>query len=176
LAVYDGLVANDYGLAKKILTASASDYAVADSASVKGAVPVGVNDYGLSADFASLSNRSVQVYDLVPVQDYGNAAGAKAVEAKDYLPTADYAEVKKVAAVSAFDAVLADSTSSSRSYSPILFGMLKRTVSISYYTLQLLDMIATSDAASTKKFVSVSAGDYGLTYEGSQHMRWAQRQ
>jgi len=168
LSVSDNVGISDYAVAKKIIIIPASDYStIGDSASAKGAITVLVPDYSLLTDLTSFNNRTIAVYDIISVADYGSAIGATALEAKDYATVGDYTNENKVPSVTAFDAVVADSVSTSRSYSPLLFSILGRRIPVNYCTLSILDgTVAIADSASVKKFVIVSVSDYGLVSDG----------
>jgi len=168
LSVLDTVAIVDGASAVKIKQVYANDYfAPVDSGVAKGVVPVLVRDYSILSDSYGAKNLAICAYDVIPVADCGMATKAKVVEAKDYISTADYLGTKKVAIITAFDGVLIDSTSISKSYSPLFFSLFRRRIPISYRTLPVLDSIAVSDSASLKKFIIVSAGDYGLISDGS---------
>ena len=168
MSVSDNVGISDYAVVKKIIIIQVSDYpTVGDSASAIGAVAIFVPDYGLLTDLTSFINRTIAVYDVIPVAEYGSAIGAIALEAKDYATVGDYTSGNKVPSVTAFDAVVADSVSTSRSYSPLLFSILQRRIPISYRTLSVLDGITVADGASLKKFIIVSVSDYGLVFDSS---------
>ncbi|ADJ54252.1 hypothetical protein HAV1_gp29 [Hyperthermophilic Archaeal Virus 1] len=187
LPVLDSLGISDYASVKKIIVATVSDYAVSDSASAKGAVAILMPDYGILLDSYGMKNLTIHAFDIVPVADYATAIKAEeakatdytlvrdytnvskisAIATLDYLTISEYADTKKAVAITALDKLLTDSTSTSKSYSPFLFTLLRRRIPISYRTLPVLDSIAVSDSASLKKFIIVSAGDYGLISDGS---------
>jgi len=159
LSVLDGFGVADYASIKKVVVVAVSDYAVADSASAKGVVAVPVSDYGLLADAYDLRNRAIAVYDIIPVADYGTAVRAVLLEAKDYMLASDYIDAKKVPAITASDVLLADSISTAKSYSPLLFAVLRRRVPIVYKALGILDTAIIKDTASAVLIKKVSVGD-----------------
>ena len=160
LPVADKFDISDYASAKKIIIVAAGDYAlITDSASARGATVILALDYGLLTDTASLTNRAVTVYDVIPIIDYGTAVRAILLEAKDYMLAGDYIDVKKVSAITASDVLLADSISTAKSYSPLLFAVLRRRVPIVYKTLGILDTAIIKDTASAVLIKKVSVGD-----------------
>jgi len=149
LSVLDTVAVVDGASAVKIKQVYANDYfAPADSGVAKGVVSVLVRDYSILSDSYGAKNLAIHAYDVIPVADYGMAIKAKVVEAKDYISTADYLDTKKAAIITAFDGVLIDSTSISKSYSSLFFSLFRRRIPISYRTLSVLDSIAVSESIS----------------------------
>jgi len=166
LSVSDNVGISDYAIAKKVIVILANDYlTVSDLASVKRALIVLVPDYSLSADIVALSNRTVDVYDIIPVIDYSNAIRAKVLEAKDYISARDYVDTRKAVVITALDEVLTDSISTSKSYSPLLFTMLSKRIPIRYLKLNILDTVTVKDNAFTVKVKQVYANDYSTVVE-----------
>jgi len=160
LPVADKFDISDYASAKKIIIVAAGDYAlITDSASARGATVILALDYGLLTDTASLTNRAVTVYDVIPIIDYGTAVRAILLEAKDYMLASDYIDAKKVPAITASDVLLADSISTAKSYSPLLFAVLRRRVPIVYKALGILDTAIIKDTASAVLIKKISVGD-----------------
>jgi hypothetical protein len=160
LAVSDRVGISDYVTAKSIIIIPASDYAVSDLASVKGVTTVLIPDYSLAFDVAASRNRTIEIYDIIPVADYSSAEKIKTVEAPDYLLLADYADAKKAVAVIALEMLLLDSVSMPKSYSPLLFTLLRRRIPIKYLTLAILDSISISDYVAAKKIITIQVNDY----------------
>jgi hypothetical protein len=81
------------------------------------------------------------------------------LESKDYLLASDYIDAKKVPAITASDVLLADSVSTAKSYSPLLFAVLRRRVPIVHKALGILDTATIKDTASAVLIKKVSVGD-----------------
>jgi len=160
LSVADGAGISDCASVKKVVAVSISDYVITDSASAKGAVAVLAADYGLLADMSDLRNRAIAVYDVIPIVDYGTAVRAVLLEVKDYILVNDYIGAEKVPVITASDVLLADSISTSKSYSPLLFAILRRKVPVVYKMLAVLDAVSAKDSASVVKIKAVSGADY----------------
>ena len=171
LAVADGLGITDYASVKKVIVIQASDYLVSDSASAKSAVAILIQDYGILTDVGTLKNRTISVYDIIPIVDYSTAVKAKVLEAKDYVPPADYIDAKKMPTVSVLDKVVADSISTSKSYSPLFFTLMQRRIPIRYMTLNVSDYILVPESAHVRQIKTASAYDYlgfdSVTYSKS---------
>jgi hypothetical protein len=100
---------------------------VADSASPNKYIIASVSDYGMVFDGSLSRNMAVTAYDSV-ASDSAVATAFKLVYALDNLAT--------------------DSTSYTRSYSPLFFTLFGRRVPIRYMTLSVLDAVAVPDVAS----------------------------
>jgi hypothetical protein len=121
-----------------VKTASAFDKLVADNASyAKSYSPL----------FFTLFQRRVPiVYKTLSVLDI--------VAVKDGLSTA----VTK--AVSAFDYIVSDSVTYTKSYSPLFFTLFQRRVPIVYKILSVADVLTVLDSASVVKIKVVSVSDF----------------
>lgn len=148
LPVSDGFGISDYASVKKIIIVSAGDSVTADSASAKGVVAVPVSDYGLLTDASDLRNRTIAVYDIIPVIDYSTAVKAKVLDVLDYISAADNVYSNRAVVITALERLVADGTSYTKSYSPLFFTLLRRRVPVVYKTLGVLDMVAVRDSAS----------------------------
>ena len=160
LPVSDGFGISDYASVKKIIIVSAGDSVTADSASAKGVVAVLVPDYGLLTDAYDLRNRTIAVYDIIPVIDYSTAVKAKVLEAFDYISAADNVYSNRAVVITALERLVADGTSYTKSYSPLFFTLLRKRVPVVYKTLGVLDMVAVRDGLSVAVIKKAYASDY----------------
>ena len=151
---YDIIAKQDSASVSTVKTVSALDVLVAatDLASAEGMITVLVPDYSLTVDALAVANRAVDVYDIIPIIDYGVVVKTEVIEAKDYVLITDYADAKKAPIIAAFDSILSDAVSSSKSYSPLFFTLFRRKVSIRYSTLNVLDFALADSATYSKSY------------------------
>jgi hypothetical protein len=102
-------------------------------------VVISVGDYGLVLDTSLSRNVAISVYDAVSVSDSLNTIVVKTVPASDF--------------------VLADSTTYSKSYSPLFFTLLRRRMPVRYLTLSVADSVPILDSASIVRIKVVSVLD-----------------
>ena len=161
---YDIIAKQDSASVSTVKTVSALDVLVAatDLASAEGMITVLVPDYSLTVDALAVANRAVDVYDIIPIIDYGVVVKTEVIEAKDYVLITDYADAKKEPIIAAFDSILSDAVSSSKSYSPLFFTLFRRRIPVRYLTLAVDDSMTVADSASMVKTKVVSADDYVL--------------
>ena len=139
-----------------------NDSLIYDSVSYKGAIQVNALDV-FSDDSISYTKTYSPI--LFTMLAYRVRPRYLMLSISDYSIVNDYPTIVEMKTVVASDSILYDSTSYTKTYSPILFTMLAYRVKPRYLTLTISDYSLINDNSSYIEVKVVSVYDYNISYD-----------
>jgi len=160
--VYDIIHAYDSAYIGRSNTVHAYDVVSQfDAATRSGNVTISVADILSIPEWFFRVNKALKIFEGYIPYELATASAIPAIYADDLFIIYDLgASINVVKVVSVFDKLITDYVTYTKSYSPLLFSILRRKVPIVYKTLNILDVIAVKDSLSTVVVKTVPASDY----------------
>jgi hypothetical protein len=117
-----------------------------DAATRSGNVTLSATDILSISEWFFRVNRALKIFEGYIPYEFATASTISAIYADDLFIIYDLGTSSNaVKVVSAFDRLIADSVTYTKSYSPLFFAMFQRKVPILYKTLSVMDTIAVSE-------------------------------
>ena len=117
-----------------------------DTANRSGNVTLSVTDIISIPEWFFRVNKALKIFEVYIPFELATASAVPTIYADDLFIIYDLgASVNAIKATSAFDKLIADFMSYTKSYSPLLFTLFQRKVPIVYKTLSVLDTVAISE-------------------------------
>jgi hypothetical protein len=145
--VYDVVPVHDYAYVSRRNIIHAYDVIPQpDTATRSGNVTLSVTDILSIPEWFFRVNKALKIFEGYIPYELATASAIPAIYADDLFIIYDVgASVNVVKVISAFDKLVADSVTYTKSYSPLFFTMFQRKVPIIYKTLSVMDTIAVSE-------------------------------
>jgi hypothetical protein len=132
-----------------------------DTATRSGNVTLSVADILSVLECFFRVNRALKVLEPYIPYELATASAVPTIYANDLSTVYDLgASINAIKTASAFDKLVVDYATYTKSYSPLFFTLLRRKTPIRYLTLPVSDRFDIADYASVKKVVVVAVSDY----------------
>jgi len=132
-----------------------------DAATKSGNVTLSATDILTLTEWFFRVNKALKIFEGYIPYELATASAIPAIYADDLSIIYDLgASINAIKTVSAFDKLITDYVTYTKSYSPLFFSILRRKIPIVYKTLSVLDVIAVRDSLSTVVVKTVPASDY----------------
>ena len=135
-----------------------------DVATRSGNVTLSVTDILSIPEWFFRVNRALKIFEGYIPYEFATASAIPTIYANDLSTVYDLgASINTIKTVLAFDKLVTDGTSYTKSYSPLFFSILRRRVPIVYKTLNVLDVVAVRDGLLVAVIKKASASDYAVS-------------
>jgi len=132
-----------------------------DAVDKSGNVTLSATDILSTPEWFFRVNRALKIFETYILYELATASAVPTIFAKDLSVVYDLvASINTIKTVYAFDKLVADSISYTKSYSPLFFSLFQRRVPIVYKTLSVIDVLAVADSLSITVVKTVPASDY----------------
>jgi len=144
---YDVVPVHDYAYASRGNVVHAYDVIPQlDAATKSGNVTISATDILSISEWFFRVSRALKIFEGYIPYELATASAVPAVYADDLSIIYDLgASINAIKTASAFDKLVADYATYTKSYSPLFFSILRRKVPVVYKTLSVLDTIAVSE-------------------------------
>jgi len=134
-----------------------------DTAIRSGNVTLSVTDILSIPEWFFRVNKALKIFEGYIPYEFATASAIPTIYANDLSTIYDLgASINAIKTASAFDKLITDYVTYTKSYSPLFFSLLRRRVPIRYLTLSVADRFGVGDYASAKKVIIVAVGDYAV--------------
>ena len=117
-----------------------------DAATRSGNVTLSATDILSISEWFFRVNKALKIFEGYIPYEFATASAISTIYANDLSIVYDLgASINAIKTASAFDKLVADSVTYTKSYSPLFFTMFQRKVPIIYKTLSVMDTIAVSE-------------------------------
>ena len=123
-----------------------------DAADKSGNVTLSATDILSTPEWFFRVSKAIKIFEAYIPFELATASAVHTIFAEDLSVVYDLgASINTIKTVYAFDKLVADSISYTKSYSPLFFSILRRKVPIVYKTLSVLDTVAISERVNYTK-------------------------
>jgi hypothetical protein len=160
--VYDVVPVHDYAYVSRRNIIHAYDIIQQpDTATRSGNITLSVADILSIPEWFFRVNKALKIFEGYIPYELATASAVPTIYADDLSIIYDLgASINAIKTASAFDKLVADYATYTKSYSPLFFTLFQRRVPVVYKTLSVLDVVAVKDSASAIVAKTVPAYDY----------------